>query len=160
MDALLSSESPTSAAEHSDYDLIFAHSQGAILLSALLATNTELQRSNCAYILNGAAWPNPYKKALTSLSDQSAQHEIKKDTKMLFVMGKSDTINPIESAKQVHDSYQKAGLDVSIVYHEGGHSVPSGGDLDSERALKDICDFILQAVSKKAERINATERSL
>ena len=155
MDALLPSESSTSAAEYS-YDLILGHSQGAILLSALLATNTELQRSNCAYILNGAAWPNPYQKALTSLSEKSAQHEIKKDTKMLFVMGKSDTINPIESAKQVHDSYQKAGLDVSIVYHEGGHSVPNGGDLDSERALKDICDFILQAVSEKAERIDAT----
>mmetsp|Transcript_20776 Transcript_20776/g.34008 ORF Transcript_20776/g.34008 Transcript_20776/m.34008 type:complete len:314 (-) Transcript_20776:40-981(-) len=158
MDALLPSDASTSATKY-NYDLILGHSQGAILLSALLATNVELQRSNCTYILNGAAWPNPFKKALTSLSEQT-QHEIKKGTHMLFVMGQTDNINPIESAKQVHDSYQKAGLDVSIVYHEGGHSVPNGRDPDSERALGDICDFILQAVSEKAERVDASDGGL
>lgn len=151
-----SDSSTTTAPTEYNYDLILGHSQGAILLAALLATNIDLQRSNCSYILNGAAWPNPYKKALNSLSQQ-ANHELKKETKMLFVMGKNDTINPIESAKQVHDCYQTAGLDVSITYHEGGHSVPNGRDSDSERALKDICNFILQAVGEKSQRLYATD---
>ena len=69
---------------------------------------------------------------------------------MLFVMGKNDTINPIESAKQVHDCYQTAGLDVSIVYHMGGHSVPSGRNIDSEVALIDICRFIVAAAYEKS----------
>eukprot|EP00984_Skeletonema_dohrnii_P021183 scaffold10511_cov146-Skeletonema_dohrnii-CCMP3373.AAC.1 len=151
MNAVFPNNDSSTTATECSYDLILGHSQGAILLSALLATNIDLQRSNCSYILNGAAWPNPYGKALTSLPVQQSQHEMKKDTQMLFVMGKSDNINPIESAKQVHDCYQAAGLDVSIVYHEGGHSVPIGGDVDSERALEDVCDFILQAVSGKAK---------
>jgi len=151
-------DSSTTASKECSYDLILGHSQGAILLSALLATNIDLQRSNCSYILNGAAWPNPYDKALTSLSEEqntTQHHEIMiKDTRMLFVMGKSDTINPIESAKQVHDCYQTAGVDVSIIYHEGGHSVPNGKDLDSVRAMEDVCDFILRTVSEKANRVD------
>jgi predicted esterase len=142
----------SAAVEECRYDLILGHSQGAILLSALLATNIDLQRSNCSYILNGAAWPNPYENALTSLSEEQT-HELKKDTRMLFVMGKRDNINPIESAKQVYGCYQTAGLDVSIIYHEGGHSLPIGGDLDSERAMGDVCDFILQTVSEKGKQI-------
>ena len=144
----------TTAGEECDYDLILGHSQGAILLSALLATNKNMQQSKCSYILNGAAWPNPYKEALTTLSNQI--QDVMLDTKMLFVMGKSDNINPIESAKQVHDCYESAGIDVSIVYHEGGHSVPTGKDQDSNRAMNDICDFILQCASEKAEKgVNA-----
>jgi predicted esterase len=155
MDAVFPSNASSAVAEECIYDLILGHSQGAILLSALLATNINLQRSNCgSFILNGAAWPNPYDEALTSLSAQNTQHRIMKDTRMLFIMGKSDTINPIESAKQVHDCYKAAGLDVSIVYHEGGHSVPNGKDLDSERAMRDVCDFILRSVREKADRVD------
>ncbi len=128
-----------------NYDLILGHSQGAILLSALLATNIDLQRSTCSYVLNGAAYPNPYKNALTSLPQQQSQHDNMQDVPMLFVMGRNDNINPIESAMQVHDAYKHAGLDVSIIYHDGGHSIPAGTDGDSKHALDDICDFILRA---------------
>lgn len=137
-----------------NYDLILGHSQGAILLSSLLATNFNMQRSECSYILNGVAWPNPFNNALTLLSEQEVPEM--NDTQMLFVMGRNDNINPIESAKEVHDAYQRAGLGVSIVYHNGGHSVPlgNGGDLDSKRALEDICDFILRIAAGKAEKVN------
>ena len=134
-----------------NYDLILGHSQGAILLSALLASNVDLQRSKCSYVLNGVAFPNPYKNALTSLPQQQSQHDNMQDVPMLFVMGRNDNINPIESAKQVYDAYKQAGLDVSIIYHDGGHSVPTGTDGDSKRALDDICDFILRAAAGRAE---------
>lgn len=141
---------PTSDQSSCNHDLILGHSQGAILLSALLATNADLQRSKCSYVLNGAAYPNPYKNALTSFQQQQSQHDNNMlDVPMLFVMGRNDNINPIESAKQVHDAYKHAGLDVSIIYHDGGHSVPTGTDGDSKHALDDICDFILRVVARK-----------
>ena len=140
-----------------NFDIILGHSQGAILTAALLSIHDKLWKSSKAplgYILNGSAWPNPYRHNLKSLNNQDKQQTETKETlpQTLFVMGKEDTINPIESAMQVHDTYQKANFDVSIVEHNGGHSVPFGDDEDSIRALEEIVDWIVNIAKQKALR--------
>lgn len=135
-------------------DIILTHSQGAILTAALLSKhdtlwNTTLDGSPMGYILNGVAWPNPFSKALNSL-DQEINNSVSLP-RMLFVMGKEDNINPIESAMQVHDVYKEGNFDVSIVNHNRGHSVPLGRDDDSVRALEEICDWIIDIAKRKAE---------
>lgn len=134
-------------------DIILGHSQGAILTAALLSKhdtlwNTALDESPMGYILNGVAWPNPYAKALESLATEEINNSASLPS-MLFVMGKEDNINPIESAIQVHDVYKKGNFDVSIVNHDRGHSVP-GRDDNSIRALEEICDWIIDNAKRKA----------
>jgi len=95
-------------------DIILGHSQGAILTAALLSKhdtlwNTTLDGSPMGYILNGVAWPNPFSKALNSLATQEINNSVSLP-RMLFVMGKEDNINPIESAMQVHDVYKDGNL--------------------------------------------------
>ena len=135
-----------------NFDVILGHSQGAILTAALLSTQTRLrdmEHGPLGYILNGVAWPNPLSNSLLSL----AQNPVATDPlpKIAFIMGKADIINPIESAVQVYDSYKAAGFDVSIVHHEGGHSVPLGIDIDSIRALNEVVDWIIGIAKEKAE---------
>mmetsp|Transcript_19188 Transcript_19188/g.39124 ORF Transcript_19188/g.39124 Transcript_19188/m.39124 type:complete len:425 (+) Transcript_19188:408-1682(+) len=147
-----------------NYDIVLGHSQGAILLSALLARNEVLrniptplpsnynkeedkkQKSHkmpMAYILNGAAWPNPYNSELLALSkhnntrndndidnkhqnedDRGEDNNISSHPKILFLMSKNDPINPTSSAQKVCETYRTAGFDVSVVTHNGGHAVP------------------------------------
>lgn len=134
-------------------DIILGHSQGAILTAALLSIHKSLwEPSNSrplGYILNGGAWPNPYQNSLMSITQQCPET---KDSlpRMLFIMGKNDNINPIESAMQVHDVFQKAEFNVSIVDHAGGHSVPRGRDDDSVRALEEVADWIVDIATEKA----------
>ena len=68
-------------------------------------------------------------------------------------MGAEDSINPIDSAMQVHDAYRAADFDVSIVNHGGGHSVPVGRDEDSERALEEVVDWIVEIAKQKALQV-------
>ncbi len=147
MDALFSTDSTTS-----NFDIILGHSQGAILTAALLSKQERLRNSPRGYLLNGVAWPNPFSKSLLSLLAQetSATDPL---PKIAFVMGKADTINPIESAIQVYDSYLAARFDVSIVHHEGGHSVPLGTDDDSIRALNEVVDWIFGIAREKAAKL-------
>lgn len=169
-----------------NYDIILGHSQGAILTAALLSIyNNELlwksSSSQCddsegstrhyplGYILNGCAWPNPYQNSLSSLTKQQQQQSERKDgddddddsmmmmpQKMLFIMGKNDKINPIESAMQVHDVYKTSQLfdNVSIVHHDGGHSVPIGRDEDSARALEEVADWIMDIAKRKIDMVS------
>ena len=111
--------------------------------------NTALDDSPMGYILNGVAWPNPYEKALKALATKEINNSVSLP-RMLFVMGKEDNINPIESAMQVHDVYKEGNFDVSIVNHNRGHSVPVGKDDDSKRKLGDICDWIIDIAKRKA----------
>jgi len=140
-------------------DIILGHSQGAILTSALLSIHDKLWRSSNStpkgYILNGVAWPNPYRKSLSSLSTQQQCPETADESllvlpRMLFIMGEKDNINPTKSAMQVHDAFQAAKLDVSIVNHAGGHSVPVARDEDSTRALEEVVDWIVDIAKEKA----------
>ena len=58
-------------------DIILGHSQGAILTAALLSTHDKLWKSShsrpLGYILNGAAYPNPYRNSLNSLLTRQQQ---------------------------------------------------------------------------------------
>ena len=122
------------------YDVVLGHSQGAILTSALLSLHKELRRQDLRFILNGVALPNPYKDSLESLKEGRSESS---GPEVLFVMGKADKINPIESARVVHDAFQLANFDTNVVIHDGGHSVPFGKNEDSLRALEEIADWIL-----------------
>ena len=149
MDALFSTDSTTS-----NFDIILGHSQGAILTAALISKQERLRNMELGprgYLLNGVAWPNPFGETLLSLAQEISATEPL--PKIAFVMGKADTINPIKSAQQVYDSYLAARFDVSIVHHEGGHSVPFGKDDDSIRALNEVVDWIFDIAREKAAKL-------
>jgi predicted esterase len=116
--------------------LVIAHSQGAILVASLLAQNLIQNHPSVGYILNGAAWPNPFGEKLFEL-------KLKNETKprILFTMGKMDTINPLKSANQVRDCLQISGFEISTILHEGGHSLPS-----DERSTSAIVTWIKNGV--------------
>jgi predicted esterase len=115
-------------------DLVVGHSQGAILVAALLAQNLIPHHPTRGYILNGVAWPNPYGQQLFDL-------KLAQDTKprILFVMGEQDTINPLESAKQVRDRLETSGCIVATHTHSGGHAVPS-----DEESTQAMASWVLQ----------------
>jgi predicted esterase len=100
--------------------LVVAHSQGAILMTSLLAQNAIQLHPKIGYIFNGVAWPNPFGQ---KLFDLRLENETK--PRALFVMGQMDTINPLESATQVRDRLEIGGFEVSTIVHDGGHSLPS-----------------------------------
>mmetsp|Transcript_25943 Transcript_25943/g.39259 ORF Transcript_25943/g.39259 Transcript_25943/m.39259 type:complete len:258 (+) Transcript_25943:78-851(+) len=115
-----------------DCDLVLAHSQGAILMSALLGLHTVAKHPSRGYILNGVAWPNPYSKKLASAQLCG------EDVRALFIMGEVDKINPIESAIQVRQSLIVAGCNVVTHKHGGGHSFPS----KDEASLQVIAEWL------------------
>lgn len=104
------------------FDLIVAHSQGAILIAALLALQ-QIDRSchpRLGYILNGVAWPNPYTNQFEELTDTAALS----DVSILVLVGTRDRINPPDQASRVARALQRAGATVTVVEHPGGHSIP------------------------------------
>ena len=109
-------------------DLVVGHSQGAILIAALLAQNLIPRHPRRGYVLNGVAWPNPYGQQLFDL--QLAENI---QPRILFVMGEQDTINPLESAKQVRERLEVSGCIVATHTHSGGHAIPS--DEESIQAM-------------------------
>lgn len=115
-------------------DLVLAHSQGAILISALLGLNLIKSHPPRGYILNGAAWPNPFSKEMSSLKVSSGSVP-----RVLFVTGKVDRINPPTSADQVMAALNDAGCQISTCEHPGGHSVP----ITNEDAKRSICEWIV-----------------
>ena len=119
------------ALSKSTFDLIVGHSQGAILLSALLAVDESIAKEHkprLGFILNGVAWPNPFTKQLESLKFSPSEDP----PRILMVMGNQDRINPTEQAERVQQALERAGAQVSIIRHNGGHSLPS----DSETVQK------------------------
>ena len=137
-----------------NFDIILGHSQGAILTAALLSKHDKLWNESTdgplGYILNGVAWPNPYNDSLMSLAHKRREMRL---PRLLFIMGKEDTMNPIESAMQVHDAFQTAKFNVSIVEHDRGHSVPTGRDEDSVKALEKISDWIADIAKEKVAKL-------
>jgi predicted esterase len=111
------------------YDIIFGHSQGAILITALLALNVIPHHPRIGYILNGVAWPNPYSLELESVQLQRNQQQSESSMntekiRVLMIVGDRDTINPPEQAYRVVAALEKAGCNVTVVSHPNGHSVP------------------------------------
>ncbi len=136
------------------YHFILGHSQGAILLSALLSSNswTNIFRDKnqplpLGYILNGCAWPNPFSNQLESFQYQSSNqndveislsNSVARKPKLLFIIGRQDGINPPEGAELVRDTLINGGMEADTVYHPGGHGVPVKDDI----AVKQIIQWI------------------
>lgn len=109
-------------------NLVIAHSQGAILTTALIALG-RLGESNShpkmGYILNGVAWPNPYTRELETL-------KVAGNPRVLLIVGVNDKINAPEQAFRVEEALKDAGCSVSTVLHPGGHSVPMPQHCEAE----------------------------
>jgi predicted esterase len=141
------------ALRHKDYHFILGHSQGAILLSALIACDSwtktvfgEKQKHHpIGYILNGCAWPNPYKNQL-----ESYQYSSSNDTNItvgnshkptiFFIIGEKDNVNPPEGAELVRNALMKGGLEAKSCYHAGGHAVP----VKDEKAVEEMVHWIAE----------------
>lgn len=117
------------------FDVVFGHSQGAILTTALLALEKIPAHPTIGYILNGGAWPNPYTKELESLTAS-------KDCRVLLVIGDTDTINAPPQQERVQEALKDAGCDVSAIRHPGGHSVPT----KNIEAVEYIIDWVADGV--------------
>ena len=107
-------------------DAVIGHSQGAILLSILLARGLLGHSSflPSKTILSGAAWPNPYSDFLEQIENMNDSEKlilIKKSNleKTLHVIGEIDDINPPEMAKRICRIF---GGELKI--HSGGHFLP------------------------------------
>jgi predicted esterase len=124
--------------EQGPFDAVLGHSQGAILISALLALKRISAHPPMGYILNGVAVPNPYRKELESLKvEESAAPRV------LFILGENDEINPLEIGEQVKSCMIQAGLATSTCYHPGGHSVP----VNDENALETISKWVIDGIN-------------
>jgi len=119
------------AFERAKVDVVLAHSQGAILVTALLALNLIPSHSNARYLLNGVAWPNPYSNELGSLKLDSAP-------RVMFVMGERDTINPVDGQERVRKCMELAGCNITVCSHSGGHSLPT----NDKAAIEAIIEWI------------------
>jgi predicted esterase len=117
------------------FDLIVGHSQGAILTTALLALNKIPQHPAAGYILNGVAWPNPYTKELEALRMADAP-------RVLLIAGANDEMNPPEQAMRVQAALEHAGCALTVVAHQGGHSVP----IEKDETLETILEWIVKAL--------------
>jgi predicted esterase len=120
--------------EQGPFHAVLGHSQGAILISALLALGRISTHPPMGYILNGVAVPNPYRKELESLRIKETVAP-----RVLFILGENDKINPIEIGDDVKASMIQAGLATSTCYHPGGHSVP----VNDEKALQQISKWVI-----------------
>ena len=123
------------ALEKYDFDLLVGHSQGAILLLALLALRQLPESPRQRLILNGVAWPNPYTKEMKK-KDGAAMHDV------LFLMGQADRINPLEQARRVEDALREGGYSVTTIDHPGGHSMPSVKDGET---MQRIAEWVLRS---------------
>jgi predicted esterase len=118
------------------FDLVIGHSQGAILIASLLALEKSPYHPSLGYILNGVAFPNPFKRQVESLS--FAEEEI---TRCLFLMGEQDKINPIRSAEKLKKALDEAGLNVVTISHPRGHGFPQDDD-----STQQIIDWIVEGL--------------
>lgn len=113
------------------FDVIIAHSQGAIFITALLALGLLPTHLCSKIILNGVAWPNPYTQQLEQLPNSSSSSSIWGNNKdhaapsFLFLMGETDTINPTADAVRIADIMERAGANVQRCWHPNGHSIPT-----------------------------------
>jgi predicted esterase len=101
-------------------DLVVGHSQGAILVSALFALQSIPIHPPMGYILNGVAWPNPYTSQLENLPSHALSN-----VRVLLLVGENDAINPPDQAMRVASALERAGADVAVIKHPGGHKIPA-----------------------------------
>lgn len=116
-----------------EFDCIVAHSQGAILITALLALNRIPKHPKNGYILNGLAFPSPFSDAFDRTKFDASQQP-----RILLLVGENDTINPPEQALRVNNALIRAGANTQMIFHQGGHAVPA---LEGH-ILNDVADWI------------------
>jgi predicted esterase len=120
------------------FDLILGHSQGGILVTALLALHemdcTQQHHPAIGYILNGVAWPNPYTAEFLKLpmlhqerhpQDGRGGNGVSKSPRVLLLIGARDTINPPEQGARVGRALEAAGYAVTTISHPRGHALPT-----------------------------------
>mmetsp|Transcript_20753 Transcript_20753/g.40340 ORF Transcript_20753/g.40340 Transcript_20753/m.40340 type:complete len:245 (+) Transcript_20753:118-852(+) len=102
------------------YDCILGHSQGAIILSVILAkASLEGYSVKPPFgILCGAAWPKPFESLLERMG---AEGTGKYEFQTLHSYSPKDSINPPEHAQKIQSL---CGASASAFSHDGGHIVP------------------------------------
>jgi predicted esterase len=124
-------------------DLVIGHSQGAILTTALLATQQiPPLHPSIGYILNGVAWPNPYTAELDALQYESATAP-----RVLLLIGERDGINPPGQARRVQEALKRAGARVTAIVHAGGHSLPIARGPGKEEAYN-VTDHVFRWIQE------------
>ncbi len=130
--------------ENGNFDVVLCHSQGAILVGALLALKRTPYHPSGGYIMNGVSFPNPYSKNLEALKDDDeyfADRESGKvSPRILFLLGKRDKIAPNATGEKLRDMLRQGGCDITSCYHQGGHGFPDE-DADTE-TMKTITEWI------------------
>jgi predicted esterase len=143
------------------FDLVLAHSQGSILVTALLALDRFSHHPPLGYVLNGGAWPNPYAQQLERLqftdgkdNDDTDEREHNKSTssrsrsscrpRVLVVTGENDQINPPASQVQVQEALAIAGAKITTLQHSGGHAVPT----QNTDAITQLVDWVAEGIAK------------
>ena len=117
----------------SQADVVWGHSQGAILLGFAAAQGILDPKGPLGFlkekklIINGASWPRPYETELAAVKSQSGSLET------LHVLGASDDINPPEHAIRLAAVFRG-----ETFVHDGGHYVPA-----DDAALKKYRAFLL-----------------
>jgi predicted esterase len=91
------------------------------LTTAMLAQgrfgSKTIPHPRVGYILNGVAWPNPYAAQVESL-------QVFGNPRVLLITGVNDKINPPEQASRVEEALKKAGCNITVLLHPGGHAMP------------------------------------
>jgi predicted esterase len=121
--------------QEQQFDVILAHSQGAILTTAMLALGKFPYDPPKGYVLNGVAWPNPCAEQLQALRCTA---------RVLLVTGQKDRINPPESQEKVQVALKQAGAQVDQIVHSGGHNIPMARE---DLAVGKILEWIMNANS-------------
>jgi predicted esterase len=135
--------SSSSSSPSPPFDLVLGHSQGAIMIAALLTLGRVPYHPKMGYVLNGVSFPNPYTEQVESLSimeEEEAVVDAPPRPRVLFVMGVNDKITPNSTGEQLRDGFKKAGFPVSTIKHQGGHGFPG----EQDDTMSDIVDWILQ----------------
>lgn len=128
--------------ENGGFDLVLGHSQGAILVGALLALNRTPYHPPGGYIMNGVSFPNPYAEQLESMHLDNDDDDGNGSPRILFLLGKRDQIAPNTTGEKLRDLLKIGGFDVTSCYHDGGHSFPE--EDVGEKTMKTIAEWIIQ----------------
>mmetsp|Transcript_22826 Transcript_22826/g.49682 ORF Transcript_22826/g.49682 Transcript_22826/m.49682 type:complete len:304 (-) Transcript_22826:204-1115(-) len=130
--------------ENGGFDIVIGHSQGAILVGALLALNRTPYHPPGGYIMNGVSFPNPYTKELESLQNSHATDNDGRNgsvPNILFLLGRRDQIAPNATGEKLRGLLEKGGFEATSCYHDGGHGFPR--EAVGDEAMKTIAEWIL-----------------
>lgn len=116
-------------------DVVIGHSQGSMLLAALLAqrfqkvsppvASQQQVQPRFGAILSSPAWPRPYASKIAALSDSSPIPQ-QLHLHCVFTVGAKDTINPPTHTREIahHFRHRCGETSCHILEHRGGHVLP------------------------------------